>query len=86
LYTNGVDTRNKLKRKFAESSFLPKTQTPFYVAPGNPPRYVSIFIEKWLFRPKSDKKYFRKLVIERKRREYLIKRDYNRIKELLEIK
>ena len=43
LYTNGVDTRNKLKRKFAESSFLPKTQTPFYVAPGNPPRYVSIF-------------------------------------------
>ena len=44
LYTNGVDTRNKLKRKFAESSFLPKTQTPFYVAPGNPPRYVLGFI------------------------------------------
>ena len=38
LYTNGVDTRNKLKRKFAESSFLPKTQTPFYVPVGNPPR------------------------------------------------
>jgi len=42
---------------------LPKTQTPFYVAPGNPPR---------------------KLVIERKRREYRVKRSDNRINELLE--
>ena len=53
LFTYGHDTRAAKLTQFEDRSFLPKTQTPLYVPPGQAPR---------------------KLVIERKRREYTTKR------------